>query len=90
MRNLGRYYFFENDFKKSTECFETSLKLNKLYPETWFTLGCAYMRMEDWKSAIFSFGTVVSIDDRKVEAWSNIANCYVVTKKYFEAVTCCE
>ena len=78
MRNLGRYYFFENKFKESTECFEKSLALNKLYPDTWFTLGCAYMKMEEFKSAAFAFGTVVSIDDRKTEAWANLANCYTV------------
>ena len=48
------------------------------------------MRNNDFKNAIYAFGTVVSIDDRKVEAWANISNCYVVQKKYFEAVTCCE
>lgn len=83
MRNLGRYYFFENKFKEATECFEKSLKLNKLYPDTWFTMGCAYMHLHDYKQAIYSFGTVVSIDDRKTEAWANIANCYTVEKKYF-------
>ena len=90
MRSLGRYYFFENDFKKSIECFEKALAINKLYPDTWFTLGCAFMRIEDYKSASFAFGTVVSIDESKVEAWANIANCYVAMKQYFQAVTCCE
>lgn len=90
MRNLGRYYFFEGKFKESAECFEKSLALNKLYPDTWFTMGCAHMKLENYKEAIFAFGNVVSIDDRKIEAWANIASCYLVTKKLFEAVTCCE
>jgi tetratricopeptide (TPR) repeat protein len=90
MRNLGRYYFFENKFKESTECFQKSLHLNKLYPDSWFTMGCAFMKLSDYKSAIFAFGSVVAIDDHKIEAWANIANCYTVTNKHFEAVTCCE
>ena len=53
-------------------------------------MGCAYMRIEDFKGAIFAFGTVVTIDCRKQEAWANIANCYVAQKQYFQAVTCCE
>lgn len=77
MRQLGRYYFFENDYHKAIECYQKALAINKLYPDTWFTMGCAYMRIEDWKGAIFAFGTVVSIDNRKQEAWANIANCYV-------------
>ena len=48
------------------------------------------MRIEDFKNAIFAFGSVIQIDDRKIEAWANLANCYTITKKYFEAVTCCE
>ena len=90
MRNLGRYYFFENKFQESADCFAKCLAINKLYPDIWFTQGCAYMRLEDFKKAIFSFGNVVSIDERKTEAWANIANCYVVQKKYFQAVVCCE
>mmetsp|Transcript_32157 Transcript_32157/g.49179 ORF Transcript_32157/g.49179 Transcript_32157/m.49179 type:complete len:251 (-) Transcript_32157:526-1278(-) len=90
MRSLGQYYFYEQKFDKSVECFQKQLALNKLFPESWFTMGCAYMRMEDTKNAIFAFGKVVSIDDRKVEAWANMGNCYIANKKYFEAVTCCE
>ena len=90
MRQLGRYYFFENKFKEAVECFEKALNINKLHPDTWFTMGCAYMKLEDYKNAIYAFGTVVSIDERKIEAWANISNCYLANKKYFEAVTCCE
>lgn len=77
MRNLGRFYFFENKFKEAIECFEKCLKINKLYPDIWFTLGCAYMKIEEYKSAVYAFGTVVSIDERKSEAWANMANSYV-------------
>jgi len=50
-RSLGRYYFFVPDYAKSIEFFEKGLKINKLYPDTWFTLGCAYMKSEDYKGA---------------------------------------
>jgi len=90
MRNLGRYYFFQNKFQTSIECFEKALAINKLYPETWFTLGCAYMRIEDFKNGVYAFGNVVAIDDRQTEAWANIANSYITQGKYSEAITCCE
>jgi tetratricopeptide (TPR) repeat protein len=64
MRNLGKYYFYEKEYKTSIECFEKALGVNKLYPDTWFTLGCAYMRLEDYKGASFAFGSCLSIDDR--------------------------
>lgn len=63
MRSLARYHFFQNDFKKSIECYETALAINRLFPDAWFTLGCAYMREGDWQNAIFAFGNSISIDD---------------------------
>jgi tetratricopeptide (TPR) repeat protein len=90
MRNLGRYYFFENMFEKSAECYEKSLALNKLYPASWFTMGCAYMKYGNYKRAIYSFANAVSIDERQQTAWANLANCYMAEKRFFEAVTCCE
>jgi tetratricopeptide (TPR) repeat protein len=90
MRNLGRYYFHENLFEKSAECYESSLALNKLYPESWFTMGCAYMKYGNYKRAIYSLGTAVSLDDRQQTAWANLANCYMAEKRHFEAVSCCE
>jgi tetratricopeptide (TPR) repeat protein len=30
MRMLGRYYFFENKFEKSIECYDKSLEINRL------------------------------------------------------------
>ena len=59
MRMLGRYYFFENKFEKSIECYDKSLEINRLYPDVWFTKGCAHMRIEDFKNEIFSFGAVI-------------------------------
>jgi tetratricopeptide (TPR) repeat protein len=44
MRSLARYHYFQTDFKKAIECFETALAINRLYKDAWFTLGCAYMR----------------------------------------------
>ena len=59
MRMLGRYYFFENKFEASIECYDKSLEINRLQPDVWFTKGCAHMRIEDFKNAIFAFGSVI-------------------------------
>ena len=90
MRMLGRHYFYKKDLKKSIECYDKALEINRLYPDAWFAKGCAHMAMDEFKDGIFAFGTVISIDNRKVEAWANLANCYIKTEKFFEAVTCCE
>ena len=48
------------------------------------------MRIKDYKGAIYSFGSFISIDDRNAEAWANLSNCYIASKRYFDAVNCCE
>ena len=64
MRYLGRYRFNEGKFKEAAECYEKALKVNRLYPDAWFTIGCCYMRADDYKNAAYAFSQVVSIDDR--------------------------
>lgn len=63
MRSLGRQNFFQGQYQKAIECYEKALAINKLYKDAWFTLGCAYMRGEDFQNAIFAFGNTISIDD---------------------------
>lgn len=48
------------------------------------------MRIEDWKNAIFAFGTSISIDDQNAEGWCNIASCYLRMDKMKEAIVCME
>ena len=75
MRSLARSHYFTGQYALAIECYEKALAINKLYPESWFTLGCAYMRIEDFKNAVYAFGVTISIDDQNAEAWCNIATC---------------
>jgi tetratricopeptide (TPR) repeat protein len=90
MRSIGRQHFFTGEYKKSIESYETALAINRLYGDAWFTLGCAYMRIEDWKGAIYSFGVAVSIDEHNHDAWCNISSCYLKQGKEKEAILCIE
>jgi tetratricopeptide (TPR) repeat protein len=38
------------------------LAINPLYMNTWFSLGCAYMRFDEWDKALRAFSRVVSLD----------------------------
>jgi tetratricopeptide (TPR) repeat protein len=83
MRELGRYYFFDSKMQQAVECFEKALAINRLYPGTWFTLGCAYMRLDDYQNGAYAFASCVKIDDHSQDAWANLANCYMAQKKLF-------
>ncbi|CDW87054.1 tetratricopeptide repeat protein 27 [Stylonychia lemnae] len=90
MRSLARIQYFQGEFKKSAECYEKALSISRLYPDAWFTLGCAYMRLEELKQAVYAFGVSISIDESNCEAWSNISTCQMRMEKYKEAVMCLE
>lgn len=77
LRSLARYHFFQGEFAQAIENYEKALAINRLYPDAWFTLGCAYMRTSDWQNAIYAFGNSISIDDQNAEGWCNIASCYM-------------
>lgn len=89
-RSLGKYYFYEAEYQKSIQYYDKSLALNKLQHEVWFTKGCAHMRISDWKGGAYSFGNVITINDRDVQSWANLANCYRAQNRFFDAVNCCE
>ena len=63
MRSLGRVQFYAGKFAESIISFNKGLAINRLYKDAWFTCGCAHMRLEQFDTAIYAFGNVVSIDE---------------------------
>lgn len=49
-------------WKECSEYYELALAINPLYMNTWFSLGCAYMRIDEWDKALRAFSRVVSLD----------------------------
>ena len=56
-----------------------------MYPNAWFTLGCAYMRLKNWEFACFSFQKLIFIDSNLPEAWNNLAASQMSLGNYSEA-----
>jgi len=90
MRSLGMMKFQRGQIEESIDCLKLALDINKLYPSSWYTLGCAYIKLENYEKAIFAFGNVITYDESHGEAWSNIATSYLQLKKYREAQSCLE
>lgn len=63
MRSLGWVFFNKDDFKKAAECFTFATQVNYYNPNTWFTLGCCYLRMDQFDKALRPFGESVRIDE---------------------------
>ena len=77
MRSLGGYYFARGKFPEAIISLKRAVKINPLLTRSWFILGCACMRVEDWESAMNAFSRCVAIDEEDGESWNNLASMYL-------------
>ncbi|KAI0784902.1 hypothetical protein C8Q75DRAFT_723638 [Abortiporus biennis] len=77
MRSLGGYYFARSDYPNTIACLRKAVAINPLLGRSWFVLGCAYVRQEEWEGARDAFARCVTIDDEDGESWNNLASVYL-------------
>jgi tetratricopeptide (TPR) repeat protein len=73
MRSLGRHYFSTQSYQKAAESYEESLKIYPIHGQSWFSLGCCRLQLEEWEDSVRAFRRAVKLDDTDAEAWSNLA-----------------
>jgi tetratricopeptide (TPR) repeat protein len=84
-RSLGMLYLKESNWNKAIENLEIAVRINPLYPEAQYALGCAFMRIENFEKAISAFQEVVSQKGDDAECFSNLAICFTTVGKHKEA-----
>ncbi|KAG0305038.1 hypothetical protein BGZ98_004666 [Dissophora globulifera] len=84
-RSLGAYYFKHQKFAEAMPCYQSALKINPLFENSWFILGCIGMQLEDFDVAIDAFTKVVSIDHSNGEAWNNLAAIHMQRNNNLDA-----
>ncbi|KAJ7669221.1 hypothetical protein DFH06DRAFT_1468853 [Mycena polygramma] len=77
MRSLGGYHFARAEYPEAIACLKKAVAINPLLSRSWFILGCACMRTEDWAEAKAAFSRCVAIDEEDGESWSNLASMYM-------------
>ncbi|TPX46005.1 hypothetical protein SeMB42_g03828, partial [Synchytrium endobioticum] len=77
MRSLGAHHFSRKAWRESVECYHRALAINPLFENSWFVMGCAAMRIDEWDTAAKAFHRCVSINFENGEAWTNLASVYV-------------
>jgi tetratricopeptide (TPR) repeat protein len=77
MRSLGGYHFAKAAYPEAIACLKKAVAINPLLSRSWFILGCASMRVEDWAEAKAAFSRCVAIDEEDGESWSNLASMYM-------------
>ncbi|TBU58682.1 TPR-like protein [Dichomitus squalens] len=77
MRSLGGYHFARGNYEDAITCLRRAVAINPLQARSWFVLGCACLREEDWDGAREAFVRCVGIDDEDGESWNNLASVYM-------------
>uniref|UniRef100_A0A0G4FKR2 Uncharacterized protein n=1 Tax=Chromera velia CCMP2878 TaxID=1169474 RepID=A0A0G4FKR2_9ALVE len=76
-RSLGVFHFRRGQLEEAAAAFLLALEINPLHANSWFTCGCAQMKLGKWKEALRSFGQVVALEEDQAEAWANLAAVHV-------------
>ena len=77
MRSLGGYHFAREEHAEAARCLRRAVAINPLYARSWFVLGCACIRLEEWEGAREAFVRCVAIDEDDAESWNNLASVYL-------------
>lgn len=84
-RTLGKREFDKGNYLAATVHYEKSLEINPLYPNALFTLGCTYMKLENYQKACSAFQRLICIDSNLSEGWNNLAACNSKLGNFTEA-----
>ena len=77
VRSLGGYHFSREEYVEAKDCLKKAVAINPLLSRSWFILGCACLKTEDWEEARLAFFRCVTIDDEDAESWNNLASVYL-------------
>ncbi|KAM9953926.1 hypothetical protein ACTFIR_009033 [Dictyostelium discoideum] len=84
-RSLARFYLEREQYQLCIDAFQIALAINPLFPNSWFSLGCAAMKIEKWDTALNAFSRVVSLEPEEGEGWANLASIYMYQNKMDKA-----
>ncbi|KAI9286741.1 hypothetical protein BC943DRAFT_321307 [Umbelopsis sp. AD052] len=85
MRSLGAYHYRREEYSDAIASYENAMKLNPLFENSWFVMGCAAIQISEWDVGIKAFSRSVALDDENAEAWNNLASIYIRQEKKGDA-----
>lgn len=62
LRAVPDSFFVLRQFEAAASAYEQALRINFLFPKTWFALGCAYIRLDRYQDAATAFTRCIHLD----------------------------
>ncbi len=86
LNKLGLVHLKQQNYNKSIEMFNQSLKINPEVIDTWIFLGDVYFQMRQFNKALDAFKHALKIDPKTREAWMNIGHSYIKLGEFNNAI----